>query len=125
MFSTSRICSKSNKEENVIAEDFASRITRADHASEHGAWGMAFLRPENSLRPFVTRFNAYRERDTAFARRSEPPNGLATIVFNLGEELRVEHPAKVLHAYGAGGAFYTGVSATYAVTETDGAQQGA
>ncbi|HLW93534.1 MAG TPA: hypothetical protein VKS78_19835, partial [Roseiarcus sp.] len=77
---------------------------------------MAFLAPTDELAPFVARFNVYRESDTSFTRRTEPPNGLATLVFNLGEELRVEHPAKTLHAYGAGGAFYTGVSSVYAVT---------
>jgi len=45
--------------------------------------------------------------------------------FNLGQELRVEHPAKTPTAYPAGTAFYTGLSSTYAVTETDGSQVGA
>jgi AraC-like DNA-binding protein len=67
----------------------------------------------------------YRERDTSFARRTEPPSGLATIVFNLGEELRVEHPVKTVNAYGAGSGFYTGVSSAFAITETDRAQEGA
>jgi AraC-like DNA-binding protein len=86
---------------------------------------MAFLEPSERLAPFVTRFNAYRERDTAFTRRCEPPSGLATLLFNLGEDLRVEHPVAVYNAYGAGGAFYTGVSIRSAVTETLGAQVGA
>ena len=106
-------------------EDFAGRLTRSGHASEQGAWRMAFLAPTERLKPCVTRFNAYRESGTAFTRRAEPPSGLATLVFNLGEELRVEHPVKTLHAYGAGGAFYTGISSTTAITETDRAQQGA
>jgi AraC-like DNA-binding protein len=86
---------------------------------------MAFLTPTENFAPFIARLNVYRERDTAFSRRCEPPSGLATLVFNLGEELRVEHPAKTIHAYGAGGAFYSGVSSVYAVTETDRAQRGA
>jgi AraC-like DNA-binding protein len=86
---------------------------------------MEFLAPSERLAPFVQRFNAYEERDTGFARRREPPNGLATLVFNLGRELRVEHPAKTLTAYPAGGAFYSGLSSVYAVTETDRAQEGA
>ena len=106
-------------------DDFVARLRRSEHASEHGAWRMASLAPTKPLKPLVTRFNAYRESETAFTRRAEPPSGLATLVFNLGEELRVEHPAKTLHAYGAGGAFYTGISSVSAITETDRARQGA
>jgi AraC-like DNA-binding protein len=106
-------------------DEVESRVLRVEHASEQGAWRMAFLAPDARLAPFVTRFNVYRERDTAFTRRAEPPSGLATLVFNLGAELRVEHPAKTCHIFGAGGAFYTGVSSVTAVTETDRAQEGA
>jgi AraC-like DNA-binding protein len=108
-----------------IAEAFESRLSHAAHESEHGSWRMAFLRPTERLAPFVTRFNAYRERDTSFTRRCEPPTSSATLIFNLGEELRVEHPVDVHSAYRAGGAFYSGVSTRYAVTETDRAQAGA
>ncbi len=109
----------------MTAEPFSSRLSRIDHASEHGAWRMAFLQPSAALAPYIARFTAYRERDTAFTRRAEPPSGLATLVFNLGEELRVEHPVATFNAYGAGGAFYTGISSTTAITETDRAQEGA
>ena len=105
--------------------DLASRTRSIAHESAQGSWRMAFLAPAENLTPFVQRFNAYAERDTGFARRREPPSGLATLVFNLGEELRVEHPADRLTAYRAGGAFYTGLSSVYAVTETDRAQEGA
>ena len=105
--------------------DLASRSRIVAHESAQGSWRMAFLAPAENLTPFVQRFNAYAERDTGFARRREPPSGLATLVFNLGEELRVEHPADRLTAYRAGGAFYTGLSSVYAVTETDRAQEGA
>jgi AraC-like DNA-binding protein len=86
---------------------------------------MAFLAPTDRLAPFVWRFNAYAERDTQFARRRELPQGLATLVFNLGAELRIEHPAETRMAYPAGAAFFAGLSRTYAVTETDRAQEGA
>jgi AraC-like DNA-binding protein len=105
--------------------DLASRTRIIAHESAQGSWRMAFLAPAENLTPFVQRFNAYAERDTGFVRRREPPSGLATLVFNLGEELRVEHPADTRTAYRAGGAFYTGLSSTYAVTETDRAQEGA
>jgi AraC-like DNA-binding protein len=86
---------------------------------------MEFLAPGERLAPFVQRFAAYEERDTGFARRRETPSGLATLVFNLGPELRVEYPAATQTAYRAGGAFYSGLSSVYAVTETDHAQEGA
>jgi AraC-like DNA-binding protein len=103
----------------------APRITVVEHASEHGAWRIESLAPTDRLAPLVRRFNAYAERDTAFVRRREPPSGLATLVFNLGRELRVEHPARTLTAYPAGTAFYAGLTSTYAVTETDRSQEGA
>ena len=105
--------------------DQASRTRIVEHCSAQGSWRMEFLTPSERLAPFVDRFNAYSERDTGFARRREPPSGLATLVFNLGQELRVEHPVRTLTAYRAGAAFYTGLSSVYAVTETDRAQEGA
>jgi len=86
---------------------------------------MQFLVPTERLAPFVRRFNAYAEHDTSFTRRRELPSGLATLVFNLGQELRVEHPINTRTVYGPGAAFYSGLSRTYAVTETDRSQEGA
>jgi hypothetical protein len=115
---THRPC-RASKSTGVIMEKRTPRITVVEHASEQGAWRIEFLAPTDRLAPFVRRFNAYAERDTAFVRRREPPSGLATLVFNLGQELRVEHPAKTTTAYPAGTAFYAGLTSTYAVTETD------
>jgi hypothetical protein len=86
---------------------------------------MAFRAPSSRMAPLIGRFNAYAEHDTRFTRRRELPTGLATLVFNLGPELRVEHPADTRTKFTAGAGFYAGPSATYAVTETDGAQEGA
>jgi AraC-like DNA-binding protein len=86
---------------------------------------MEFLAPTERMAPYVRRFNAYAERDTGFARRRELPSCLATLAFNLGHDLRVEHPLGTRTTYRAGAAFYSGMSATYAVTETDRAQEGA
>ncbi len=102
-----------------------SRAAVAEHASQLGSWRMEFLAPTERLAPFVRRFNAYAERDTGFVRRRELPSCLATLVFNLGYDLSVEHPLKTRMTYRAGTAFYTGLSSTYAVTETDRAQEGA
>jgi AraC-like DNA-binding protein len=75
--------------------------------------------------PFVRRFNAYAEHKTGFVRRRELPSGLATMLFNLGQELRIEHPAETRTVYPAGSAFFAGLSSTYAVSETDRSQEGA
>jgi len=95
-----------------------------EHASETGSWRIASLAPTGALAPYAT-FYAYEERDTAFRRRRELPDGSAVMIFNLGKELRVEHPVGALRAFGEGEGVYSGASATYAVTETDGAQTGA
>ena len=102
----------------------AGRTRAVAHASGHGAWRMEFLAASARLAPFVRRFNAYAEHGTGFARRREPPSGLATLVFNLGPELRVEHPRGVRTTYPGGAGFFAGLHHTHALTETDGAQEG-
>jgi AraC-like DNA-binding protein len=99
-------------------------IAVVEHASEQGFWRIDCLAPADRLMPFVQRFNAYAEHQTGFVRRRELPSGLATILFNLGQELRVEHPAGTRTAYPAGTAFFAGLSSTYAVSETDRSQEG-
>jgi putative ABC transport system ATP-binding protein len=59
-------------------ENGTPRITVVEHASEQGAWRVESLAPTDRMAPFVRRFNAYAERDTAFVRRRELPSGLAT-----------------------------------------------
>ncbi|HYZ61357.1 MAG TPA: helix-turn-helix domain-containing protein [Acetobacteraceae bacterium] len=105
--------------------DRTGRIALAAHASVRGTWHMSLLAPSARMAPFVRQLNAYSERDTLFARRRELPTGAAVLVFNLGAELRVEHPLDTQTRFVGGTAFYCGPSANYAVTETDGAQTGA
>ena len=100
------------------------RLRTIEHRSHGGAWRMDFLRPPAGLAAQVQQFNAYTEHDTEFTRRREMPNGLATILFNLGHDLRIEHPAATHTTFTSGSAFFTGPSTTYAVSETDRAQQG-
>jgi hypothetical protein len=59
----------------------------------------------------VRQFNAYAERDTQFVRRRELPTGAAVLWFNLGPELRVEHPLNTQTAFAEGTGFYSGPSA--------------
>ena len=104
--------------------DEAGRTRVVEHASGQGTWRMEFLAASARLAPFARRFNAYAEHGTGFARRREPPSGLATLVFNLGRELRVEHPRGVRSVYPEGAGFFAGLHHTHALTETDGAQEG-
>ena len=97
----------------------------SEHASDSGCWRIASLAPSAYLAPYVDALHAYDESGTAFSRRRELPDGAAVLVFNLGKQLRVEHPAGALAAFGEGQGFFSGASTTYAVTETDGAQTGA
>ena len=105
--------------------DISPRIRVAAHESGLGAWRMAFLAPAAPMAAFVRQFNAYSEHATQFARRRELPTGTAVLVFNLGPDLRVEHPLETRTTFAGGTGFYSGPSASYAVTETDGAQEGA
>lgn len=101
------------------------RLRVSRHDSEAGSWRVACLEPGGSFASYVGAFYAYDERGTSFRRRRELPDGSAVLIFNLGAELRVEHPRDARRAFGEGQGFYSGASATYAVTETDGAQAGA
>lgn len=97
----------------------------SEHASESGSWRISSLAPSGLAALHVSAFHAYEERGTAFRRRRELPDGSAVMIFNLGRELRVEHPHGALRAFGEGQGFFSGASRTYAITETDGAQTGA
>jgi AraC-like DNA-binding protein len=100
-------------------------ITTSEHDSDFGSWHVASLEPEGTLSSYVNGLYAYDERGTSFRRRRELPDGSAVLIFNLGTELRVEHPRDTRRAFGEGHGFYSGASTTYVVTETDGAQAGA
>src|SRR4029077_20419166 len=101
------------------------RITPSEHDSEAGSWRFARFEPEGALASHIGAFYAYDECGTAFRRRRELPDGSAVLVFHLGGNLRVEHPIGARREFREGQGFYSGASATYAVTETDGAQAGA
>jgi len=101
------------------------RLRLSQHDSDAGSWRVASLESEGALSSYVGAFYAYEERGTSFRRRRELPDGSAVLIFNLGRELRVEHPRDMRRAFGEGQGFYSGASATYAVTETDGEQAGA
>ena len=102
-----------------------NRVRVATHESARGTWRIAFLMPSARMTPLVRQFNAYAEHHTQFVRRRELPNSAAVLGFNLGPELRVEHPLKTRTSFATGNGFYSGPSHSYVVTETDGAQTGA
>lgn len=104
--------------------DRADPTRTVQHSSEHGSWRMAFLAPGPRLAPFVGGFTSYSVRDAGLVRRREMPTGFATLVFNLGAELRVEHPVGTRTVFPGGTGFFAGLHSRHAVTETDGAQDG-
>ena len=98
----------------------------SEHASERGSWRISSLAPSGLAALHVSAFHAYEERGTRrFAADASCRTALRCLIFNLGRELRVEHPLGALHAFGKGQDFFSGASRTYAITETDGAQTGA
>ncbi|HTW27395.1 MAG TPA: AraC family transcriptional regulator [Acetobacteraceae bacterium] len=100
------------------------RIRVAAHSSAHGTWRVDSLTPTARMAPFVRQVYAYAESGTPFSRRRELPIGDAVLIFNLGPELRIEHPRPTRSRFAAGSGFYSGPSPNYAVSETDGAQEG-
>jgi AraC-like DNA-binding protein len=99
-------------------------LSISEHQSEAGCWRAASLSPRESVAPFVNAFHAYEERGTAIRRRRELPDGYAVLIFNLGNELRVEPSRSARRSFGEGQSFFSGASSSYVVTETDGAQTG-
>jgi hypothetical protein len=82
----------------------------SQHASETGCWRISALAPGGRLAPYVNAVYAYEERNTAFRRRRELPDGSAVLIFNLGGELRVECPFGAPQAFAEGDGLYSGCS---------------
>ena len=78
-----------------------------------GAMTMESVRPAGSLAPLVARICSYGESASRVASRRELPSGCADLIFNLGQDLRIEHPVDVETTFGAGEAFYTGSSGPF------------
>jgi hypothetical protein len=95
----------------------------SEHASDIGCSRIASVAPRGPLAAYVNAFNAYEEHVAPFRRRRELPDGFAVLIFNLGSELRVEQSASARRSFGEGQGFFSGTSATYVVTETDGASR--
>jgi hypothetical protein len=74
----------------------------SEHASDNGRWRISSLAPSGHLASYVNGFHACHEQDTPFRRRRELPDGSAVLIFNLGKELRVDHPARTVRAFGEG-----------------------
>jgi AraC-like DNA-binding protein len=100
------------------------RTRRIEHDGPDGRWSLAFRVPEARLRPYVADIICYGEWGTCLSQRRELPSDTVTVIINLGPQLRVVHPAETATAYGEGDAFISGLSDTFALTETDGSQEG-
>ena len=104
----------------LVGEDGHERAKRFRTASESGSWRIASLAPQYPA-PYVDALYAYDEREHDVQAAARARRGSALLVFSLGKDLRVAHPAGALNAFGEA----LGTSAApahYALTETDGSQ---
>lgn len=101
-----------------------ARTRIVEHRSDDVSWRMLLRRPEVDLAADVVRLHAYREHGTGHVVRRELPSGLATMVFNLGQNLGVGFPGETPTVFRAGGAFFSGLGTRYATTETHAGQDG-
>jgi AraC-like DNA-binding protein len=97
-----------------------ARIVR--HDSERDAWEMVHGAPDPRLGGYVLGYCAYDERTGSFVRRRELPSDRVVAIVNFGAPIRVLTPYDgwTDQAFG----FVAGMSDTFAVTETVGAQRG-
>jgi AraC-like DNA-binding protein len=97
-----------------------TRIVR--HASELDRWEMVHGAPDPRLERYVHSYCAYDERTGSFVRRRELPSDRVVAIVNLGEPIRVQTNEGRWTTQPDG--FLAGLSDTYALTETRGAQRG-
>ncbi len=99
-----------------------SRVVR--HRSERDRWEMIHGAPDPRLRGYVGSYCSYDERTGSFARRRELPSDRVVLIVNLGRPIRVLARGGDADWTVQPDGFLAGLSDTYAVTETRGAQRG-
>ena len=83
----------------------------------HDRWDFTFAEPDARLRGYVHRYCAYEEHTVSFTRRRELPSDRVVGIVNLG-------PPIWINGEEVRDGFFGGLSDTYAVSETRGAQRG-
>lgn len=96
-----------------------ARVVR--HASERDRWEQVHARPDPRLAGHVLDYCFYDERTGSFTRRRELPGVRVVLIVNLGAPVRVGLHGR-WSAPAAG--FVSGLTDTFALTETAGAQRG-
>ena len=97
-----------------------ARVVR--HESERDVWEMIHGAPDPRLGGYVLDYCAYDERTGSFMRRRELPSDRVVAIVNFGAPIRVLTPCDGWTNQPDG--FLAGMSDTFAVTETVGAQRG-
>jgi AraC-like DNA-binding protein len=99
----------------------ARRVIR--HESEQDRWEFSLGVPDPRLQGHVVSYCAYDERTASFTRRRELPSDRVVLIVNLGEPIRVQPRGGDPWSSQPAG-FVAGLTDTYAMTETRGAQAG-
>jgi len=95
-----------------------------EHSSALGTWTMAFATPDARLGAVVERYVGYRESATAFTSRREMPITSVVLIINLGAPIQIIDTLGNRLEFRAGQGFCGGLSDSYAISETAGAQAG-
>jgi AraC-like DNA-binding protein len=95
-----------------------------EHSSALGNWTMAFATPDARLGAVVERYVGYRESATAFTSRREMPITSVVLIINLGAPIQIIDTLGDRLEFRAGQGFCGGLSDSYAISETSGAQEG-
>lgn len=95
-----------------------------EHSSALGNWTMAFATPDARLGAVVERYVGYRESATAFTSRREMPITSVVLIINLGAPIQIIDTLGDRLEFRGGQGFCGGLSDSYAISETSGAQEG-
>ena len=77
------------------------QTTVQDHESDLGAWMIVRREPPPALRPYVTGYSGYLERERSFARHLQPASTRIPLIINLGALYRFSDPDGSEHRIGS------------------------
>jgi AraC-like DNA-binding protein len=100
------------------------RIQWARHDSPLGRWEWAIAEPDPRLRPYVTRYNGYRETSPGPMRRKEFAGAFVILIIDFGPPIRLLDLETGAVAACRRDGFVVGLSDAPGLTETQGSQRG-